>query len=298
MFRTASDPGINADPAIYDFMIDESGNIGIGTISPPAKLEVAGRTKTNVLEITGSDFAEPFEISNTDSLPLGSLVVIDPEHPGMLKQATEPYDKKVAGVISGAGGIYPGIIVTKENKLNGSQYVALTGKVYALATAANGPIEPGDLLTTSPIPGHAMKAADQTRWPGTVIGKAMSSLDTWIESGFLAYPFEDTFPTLADNDIETEVPTAFELLQNYPNPFNPETTIDYQIKEEIEVTIEIYNIRGQLLRTLVDKKQAAGAYSLIWDGKDDSGKGVASGIYLYLLKTKEFVKARKLTLLR
>jgi hypothetical protein len=103
-------------------------------------------------------------------------VVIDPEQPGKLKQAIEPYDKRVAGVISGAGGIYPGIMVTKEDKSKSSQYVALIGKVYALATTANGAIEPGDLLTTSNVPGHAMKATDKELWPGAVIGKAMSGL--------------------------------------------------------------------------------------------------------------------------
>jgi hypothetical protein len=83
----------------------------------------------------------------------------------------------VAGIISGAGGINPGLTLTQEGKLAGSQHVALIGKVYALATAANGTIEPGDLLTTSSVPGHAMKATDQTRWPGAVIGKPMSALE-------------------------------------------------------------------------------------------------------------------------
>lgn len=61
--------------------------------------------------------------------------------------------------------------------LAGGQHVALTGKVYALASAVNGAIEAGELLTTSNVPGHAMKATDQARWPGAVIGKAMSSLN-------------------------------------------------------------------------------------------------------------------------
>lgn len=61
--------------------------------------------------------------------------------------------------------------------LEGGQNVALSGRVYALATAANGPIKPGDLLTTSEVPGHAMKATDFVRWQGAVIGKAMSSLE-------------------------------------------------------------------------------------------------------------------------
>lgn len=94
-----------------------------------------------------------------------------------MKQATEPYDQRVAGVISGAGGINTGITLKQEGVLDAGQHVALSGKVYALATAANGSIKPGDLLTTSQTPGHAMKATDVVRSYGTVIGKAMSALE-------------------------------------------------------------------------------------------------------------------------
>ena len=154
------------------------GNVGIGTFNPTTKLEVDGHIKTSVLEITGgSDLAEPFEMSHVELLPEGSLVVIDKDHPGKLKQATEPYDKRVAGVISGAGGINPGLTLTQADVLKGGQHVALSGKVYVLASAANGAIAPGDLLTTSHISGHAMKATDQARSFGAVIGKAMSSLE-------------------------------------------------------------------------------------------------------------------------
>jgi hypothetical protein len=155
-----------------------NGNIGIGTTAPTAKLEVVGRTKTQVLEITGgSDLAEPFEISESQPIPKGALVIIDEENPGQLKLSHQAYDKRVAGVVSGAGGINPGLTLTQEGVLEGGQNVALTGRVYALATAANGPIKPGDLLTTSEVPGHAMKATDVTRSHGAVIGKAMSALE-------------------------------------------------------------------------------------------------------------------------
>jgi len=162
----------------YRLYISPGGAVGIGTNNPQYPLDVNGRTRTKVLEISGgADLAEPFEMSHTEPLPAGVLVVIDKDNPGKLKLATEAYDKRVAGVISGAGGINPGLTLAQEGKLDGGQHVALSGKVYALATASNGPIEPGDLLTTSNIPGRAMKAADQVRWPGAVIGKAMSSLN-------------------------------------------------------------------------------------------------------------------------
>jgi len=107
------------------------------------------------------------------------VVVIDPAHPGQLKLAADPYDRKVAGIISGANGLEPGIRLTAEgaNMIDGDQPVALAGRVWCWCDAdASAPIEPGDMLTTSGIPGHAMKATDPTRAFGAVIGKAMTPL--------------------------------------------------------------------------------------------------------------------------
>ena len=139
-----------------------------------------GRTTVNVLEITGgSDLSEQFDIhtAERDAVP-GALVSIDPEHPGQLTLSRESYDRRVAGIISGAGGIQTGMLMGQEgSQADGSYPVALSGRVYCWADASNSPIEPGDLLTTSDIPGHAMKVTDYTRAQGAAIGKAMSSLD-------------------------------------------------------------------------------------------------------------------------
>jgi hypothetical protein len=138
-----------------------------------------GTTVTKVLQITGgSDLAEPFEFSDTESLPPGSVVIIDDENPGRLKLSNTPYDKRVAGVLSGAGGIRPGVTLRQEGISDRGQDVALNGRVYVFASASNGAIVPGDLLTTSEIPGHAMKATDRSLSHGTVIGKAMSRLES------------------------------------------------------------------------------------------------------------------------
>jgi hypothetical protein len=106
------------------------------------------------------------------------LVSIDPENSGDLVVSTEAYDKRVAGVISGAGNIETGMLMSqKGTEADGAHPVALSGRVYCKADAFFGAIEPGDLLTTSDTPGHAMKAVDSERFDGTIIGKAMSSLD-------------------------------------------------------------------------------------------------------------------------
>jgi len=150
-----------------------SGDVIIGR-----NLAVTGKASTQVLEITGgSDLAEPFEITNNESLTPGTVVVIDPDNSGKLMPSKQAYDKRVAGVISGAGGINPGLTLNQQDSFKGGQHVALSGKVYVWATAANGQIAPGDMLTTSDVVGYAMKATDKEKSFGTIIGKAMSSLE-------------------------------------------------------------------------------------------------------------------------
>lgn len=125
----------------------------------------------------GSDLAEPFDInSSVGEIPQGSVVVIDGDNPGHLKVSTKPYDTCVAGVLSGANGIHPGIQMHQEGLLEGGKNVALSGRVYVLADASNGAIHAGDMLTTSATPGHAMKVSDHNRAQGAIIGKAMSGL--------------------------------------------------------------------------------------------------------------------------
>ena len=127
------------------------------------------------ITLNNADFAEDFDISEFEEMiEPGTVMVLDPE--GKLRQSTEAYDKKVAGVLSGAGDCRPGIILDKKHSQNKRLPVALNGKVYCKVQAHNSPIEIGDLLTTSEAPGHAMKAGDSLRAFGAVIGKALRPL--------------------------------------------------------------------------------------------------------------------------
>jgi len=98
----------------------------------------------------------------------------------------------------------------------------------------------------------------------------------------------------------TLLPAEFALKQNYPNPFNPNTTIDYTFPSGISehIRLEIYDLRGGLVRTLLEAQISPGIHSAIWDGKDDDGERMSSGIYLYSLQAGKHVVTRKMLLVK
>jgi len=100
------------------------------------------------------------------------------------------------------------------------------------------------------------------------------------------------------NVTPAETPKSTTLAQNFPNPFNPSTTIKFDLKEKGPVTLKVYNVAGQLVRTLVEGVRDAASYSIAWDGRNDAGSTVASGIYFYKMETKDFSQTRKMVLLR
>jgi hypothetical protein len=106
------------------------------------------------------------------------VVCIDPNNPGSLVVSTRTYDRTVAGIVSGAGGVKPGMLMGQKGSMaDGATAVALSGRVWAWCDISNGPIQPGDLLTTSNTPGYAMKVSDYDKARGAIIGKAMSLLE-------------------------------------------------------------------------------------------------------------------------
>ena len=95
-----------------------------------------------------------------------------------------------------------------------------------------------------------------------------------------------------------ELPTEFSLSQNHPNPFNPHTIIDYALPQDAEVSLVIYNVLGQKVKTLVNEFQTAGFQGAEWDGTDDRGHVSASGIYFYKLNAGDFTQTRKMVMLK
>ena len=99
-------------------------------------------------------------------------------------------------------------------------------------------------------------------------------------------------------EIKTQTPTDFRLNQNFPNPFNSTTTIEYELPQECFVICKIYNMLGQEIKTILSEEQSAGTKSIIWDGTDNVGAQVSTGIYILLIESNEFVKSHKMVLLR
>jgi len=172
---------VNSTYACGLFTNNGTGDIIRGFAGPKTNLRFqvtnSGMVVCTELRITGgSDLAEPFETDSLDAKP-GMVMSIDPDKPGGLRLCTRAYDRAVAGIVSGAGGIKPGFTMQQEGSpADGTLPLALTGRVYCWCDASSASIEPGDLLTTSDVPGHAMKVADYSRAQGATIGKAMTRL--------------------------------------------------------------------------------------------------------------------------
>jgi hypothetical protein len=139
-----------------------------------------------------------------------------------------------------------------------------------------------------------------------VIGTAGQScgLDLKFKAMASAYTFYNLLPyvetlTGVDQDLQIkELPKEFTVLQNYPNPFNPSTKITYKLPDGAQVNLWIYNLLGQKIRTLVNEFKAAGNYDINWDGKDDAGKEMPAGIYIYKLQAGSFTDMKKMELVK
>jgi hypothetical protein len=160
-----------------NFVINTNGLVGIGTTLPREKLEVNGNIlATGDVILIGADCAEDFEIDGScmSEAEPGTVMVLDDD--GGLRPSAMAYDKRVAGVVSGAGNCRPGIILDRQADRSNRCPLALVGKVFCKVDATSEPVSVGDLLTTSATPGHAMRLADPLQAFGAVLGKALRPL--------------------------------------------------------------------------------------------------------------------------
>jgi hypothetical protein len=151
-----------------------------GLLALAVSHEFAGEFRGNVkvtgdILLSGADCAEQFDVLDSDDVLPGSVLVIDDS--GGLRLSQVAYDTRVAGIVSGAGNYRPGVVLDQQPSTAGRRSVALIGKANCLVDSSHGAIAVGDLLTTSPTAGHAMRASDSQRAFGSVLGKALQPWD-------------------------------------------------------------------------------------------------------------------------
>jgi hypothetical protein len=154
----------------------QNGRVGVGTATPRERFDVNGNIAvTGDIKLFGADCAEEFAAAEPDVEP-GTVMVLGDE--GSVRPSEQPYDKKVAGVVSGAGEYRPGLVLDTGDGEGDEERarIALVGKVFCKVDAEPDAVEVGDLLTSAERPGHAMKAADPARAFGAVLGKALRPL--------------------------------------------------------------------------------------------------------------------------
>ena len=113
----------------------------------------------------------------------------------------------------------------------------------------------------------------------------------WLD--YISFPPTSFAHVNKENDL-----IKVKLIGNYPNPFNPQTVIMFQLSKEMPVEVNIYNIKGQKVRTLIDEEKEAGSHSIVWNGNDDNNYPVSSGVYFYRMVTGEVISSKKMLLLK
>ncbi len=177
---------------------------------------------------------------------------------------------------------------------------ARTGSFTWISTPDTDPIgTPGDFRCWQGA-GPVNIAPGDTAWFtfAVVAGDDLTDIrqhayDAAVKSGQVGWT-----PPVGIDDQPNRLPTEFALYQNYPNPFNPSTTIKYDLKENANVVLKVYNVLGQEVRTLVNTNQTAGFKKVVWDGRDNNGVPVASGVYIYRIQANDFVRNMKMVLLK
>ena len=186
-----------------------------------------------------------------------------------------------------------------HNVVDGAPILGKDGTIYLKCVTASGPYlrayQPDNGMQLWEISGTLEEGGD---------GWGPESQPVIGSDGNIYIGHSRGLYVIGTNDVNVEHssithnPVTFRLFQNYPNPFNPETTIQYSIPKKSDVTLEIFNLKGQKIKTLVSKTQQAGSYSIVWDSRTEQGTICPSGLYLYKITAGEFIDVKKIMLVK
>jgi hypothetical protein len=183
------------------------------------------------------------------------------------------------------------LLILKYEIVAGADNDSVSLYIFDAATPPPN-IEPG-----TPTLGPLRTFGNSEINPGSVNLRQFTATEDIIVDGILV---SSTWSGVVTDVINAEIinPVEFKLSQNYPNPFNPSTRITYNLPKASTVTLSIYNLLGQHIRTLVNSDQAAGHYEVEWNGSGNSGESIPSGVYVYKIKAGKFEQAKKLVLMK
>ncbi len=151
--------------------------------------------------------------------------------------------------------------------------------------ALNSQIQPANIIALHLLSGSITSIRQQLNslYPGATV---------------FTTPLQSVTITVTSVSNEEQTPERFSLGQNYPNPFNPTTTIEYELPRDSQVVLQIYNLLGQGIRILLNNSKPTGMHSVVWDGKNDLGQIVSSGVYIYRIQVGSFTQTRKMIFLQ
>ena len=178
--------------------------------------------------------------------------------------------------------------------------------IYIIGGYNENPAQPAlDSLTIYNTHSGGIEAGPRLNWGRSDLMAAKYGDSIYIFGGFdnnlTLVPIIEKLEVLTGISSTGPPPGAsadFSLEQNYPNPFNPETVISYRLSVVSDLTLAVYNLLGEKIVTLVDARQGAGRHQVRWNGRDENGQPVSSGVYLYRLRAGNFVQTRKMMLVR
>ena len=249
-------------------------------------------------------------------LPAGSAAILEINDEMVSTKAANP-GACVASTVNTGRPICEGIGIDPETR----EALFVSGADFRGVSSIDITVENGKVLVYdpsalfilaaggSPAPVFEVMSGTETFDPGVLFQAGYGLLLQGNASGKVAFfatitspggtvECDPQFAVASANEEASEVPEESALEQNYPNPFNPTTEIRFTLSDPGQVTLQVYDILGRKVATLVDGQLGAAAHTVTWNGRDDAGQSVASGTYLYRLDTSGFSQTRTMTLIK